>query len=126
MRAPRKTTTERITAKIRKDRAHDRYVVRTYSLAPGQYEEMLNEQDGRCAICRKRPQNRYLAVDHSHETGAVRALLCYFCNSSIGTFEYSADTARRASEYLTNIAQALGSQTLHPPLVESSRQEGPL
>jgi hypothetical protein len=45
-------------------------------------------------------------VDHDHSTGAVRGLLCYFCNVSIGTFEFNKATAWRASEYLARIADA--------------------
>jgi hypothetical protein len=52
-----------------------------------QYEQFLEEQDGRCAICRKPPRDQALHVDHDHETSAIRGLLCRRCNRGIGAFE---------------------------------------
>ena len=45
---------------------------------------MLGRQDGLCAICRSAPAAH---VDHDHETGAVRALLCFNCNGGLGQFK---------------------------------------
>lgn len=89
----------------RASKAHERYVVRTYGLEPGEYARRLAEQDGRCAICGKRPRNRRLAVDHNHFTGEVRGLLCYFCNHFVlGTVEFDPIAAHNAAVYLSNIA----------------------
>ena len=44
---------------------------------------MLADQDGLCAICRTAPAAH---VDHDHDTGAVRALLCFNCNGGLGQF----------------------------------------
>jgi hypothetical protein len=107
---------EREAAKAKKEKAHDRYVQRTYGLAPGEYAARLAAQGGGCAICTKKPRKRYLAVDHDHRTGRVRGLLCYFCNTSIGTFEFDRETALRASEYLLDIHRRWVSD----PLVEPS------
>ena len=79
-------------------------MVRTYGLRPGEYAELLAKQGGKCAICRKVPRKRYLAVDHDHATGKIRGLLCFFCNSALGVFEFSPATARRAAVYLFRIA----------------------
>ncbi len=53
-----------------------------------QYEQMLKEQDGLCAICEKiclvHPN---LSIDHCHDTGSVRGLLCMKCNTGLGKFE---------------------------------------
>jgi len=50
-------------------------------LTPAQHAEMLNNQHGVCAICGKiQKGKRPLVVDHDHETGKVRGLLCYGCN----------------------------------------------
>lgn len=95
---------ERLARMERKQKSHDRYVVRTYGLVAGQYGEILREQGNVCAICHKQPRRRYLAVDHDHHTGQVRGLLCYFCNTSLGAFEFDPGSARRASEYLARIA----------------------
>lgn len=56
--------------------AHRSHVARTYNLAPGEYDALLRLQEGRCALCRRRPVSRRLAVDHDHATGRVRGLLC--------------------------------------------------
>lgn len=61
-----------------------------YGLSESEYEEMLEEQGGVCAICGKPPsQSRHLDVDHNHETGEVRGLLCTKCNSEVGVVENS-------------------------------------
>ena len=57
---------------------HDSRVSRTYGLEPGEYEELLAFQGGKCAIpaCRATGKARRLAVDHDHVTGEPRGLLC--------------------------------------------------
>jgi len=61
------------------------------------YEKLLQEQQGRCAICRAK---RELVVDHNHDTGAVRGLLCYPCNVGLGCFADDEYVLRRALKYL--------------------------
>ncbi|PYQ17504.1 MAG: hypothetical protein DMF80_00495 [Acidobacteria bacterium] len=53
---------------------------------------MLVDQKERCAICRKAcGTGRRLAVDHDHQTGRVRGLLCFRCNTALARYEeYSA------------------------------------
>lgn len=57
---------------------HDSRISRTYGLQPGEYEELLAFQGGTCAIpsCRANGKARALAVDHDHDTGEVRGILC--------------------------------------------------
>lgn len=64
--------------KGKKKRAHDSRVVKTYGLEPGEYEELLAFQGGTCAIssCPARGVVKRLAVDHDHQTGEARGLLC--------------------------------------------------
>lgn len=72
-----------------------------------EYEEMLERQDGKCAICGKAESalsnagipGKMLAVDHDHETGRVRGLLCQRCNIGIGQFQ-TAQALIMAAEYL--------------------------
>lgn len=64
-----------------------RYVLRLYGISLETYEAVLAAQGGVCAICREQPDDRALAVDHDHETGAVRGLLCGLCNMSLGRVE---------------------------------------
>ena len=63
-----------------------------YNLTPEQYDRMVEEQHGLCAVC-KRPETRIdrrtgiircLSIDHDHKTGKVRRLLCATCNSALG------------------------------------------
>ncbi len=51
-----------------------------------QYEEMLDEQGGVCALCGQPPKTRRLHVDHDHRTKQVRGLLCYRCNRALPTY----------------------------------------
>ncbi len=53
---------------------------RALGVSDEDYERLLAEQDGHCALCPNRPKTRRLHVDHDHRTGEVRGLLCYVCN----------------------------------------------
>lgn len=65
------------------------------------YAKMLVEQFGRCAICHDPcPEDRRLHVDHNHETGQVRSLLCYGCNSGLGSFKDDLGRMKAAVAYL--------------------------
>ena len=70
------------------------------------YDQMFDRQNGLCAIC-ERPETsmrngrvKALAVDHDHETGKVRELLCWHCNSGLGKFKDDSKVLRKAAEYL--------------------------
>jgi hypothetical protein len=82
---------------------HRRSALKTfYKLTMEEYDKMLIEQDGKCAIC-ETPQEELkkpLVVDHDHNTGAVRGLLCPNCNHGLGRFKDSLDTVRKAVLYL--------------------------
>ena len=71
---------------------------RLYGIGLEEYNDMLNAQDGGCFICGK--QEDTLCVDHDHDTGEVRGLLCHSCNRGIGLLGDSSDTLIRAAEYL--------------------------
>jgi hypothetical protein len=60
------------------------------------YEEMLAEQQGRCAICGKATT---LVIDHDHQTGEVRSLLCTNCNVGLGYFSDSPELLSSAAAY---------------------------
>lgn len=79
---------------------HGRRVTATYDLPAGGYDALLIAQGGRCAICWAKPRRRRLAVDHDHQTGEVRGLLCDRCNRRLlGLWNLAA--LRRAVAYLT-------------------------
>ena len=62
---------------------------------------MLENQNGVCAICLNSCNSGMrLAVDHCHETGKVRQLLCRRCNQSIGKFNDDPILLQKAVDYL--------------------------
>lgn len=71
-----------------------------FGISLADFETMLSNQGGVCAICGERPKRRRLAVDHCHQTGRVRGLLCYSCNVGIGALRDSPDVIRSAIAYL--------------------------
>lgn len=59
----------------------------TYGITSEDYDQKLLEQNGVCALCETPPKKKRLNVDHNHETGEVRKLLCTPCNTKIGWYE---------------------------------------
>lgn len=72
---------------------------RRYGVTPEQYEELEAQQGGLCAMCDK-PNWRPLVIDHSHETGLVRGLLCDSCNRLLGWYEAQRE---RVASYLGEV-----------------------
>ena len=79
-----------------------RAIKRNYGLTPEDWENMLSEQGGVCAICGEVQENRSLYVDHDHETGKVRGLLCRKCNLFLGLAQDDPNILRSAANYLEN------------------------
>lgn len=79
------------------ERRREREHVRKYGLSSEVYQEMLSEQGGRCAICRRKVR---LHVDHDHQSGVVRGLLCFQCNVGLGGFRDNPVLLKRAVKYL--------------------------
>jgi hypothetical protein len=67
-----------------------------YGITPAQYAAMWDSQEGLCAIC-SRPAE---VIDHDHQTGDVRGLLCDFCNKGLGFFRDDQNILDAASRYL--------------------------
>jgi hypothetical protein len=80
----------------------ERHLVRKYGVTLERYTQMLEQQGGACAICRK-TQQRAFDVDHCHATGRVRGLLCTNCNRMIGHAADDASRLRAAAAYLESI-----------------------
>ena len=76
---------------------------KSYGIEPEEYDALLTQQDGVCAICglpeRAKGKN-YLAVDHCHVTGRIRGLLCSNCNHGIGHLKDNRDLLLAAIKYL--------------------------
>jgi hypothetical protein len=77
-----------------------KYRLKQYGLTPEQYEVFVVVQGGACAICGT-AHLEDLCIDHDHESGTVRGLLCQNCNKGLGLFQDSADNLYHASDYLT-------------------------
>jgi len=81
---------------------HSRKRFRRYGIDQIIYERMLKEQNHKCAICGGvNVSGRSLSIDHCHETGKVRGLLCSLCNTLLGVAKDNVRILRRAMEYLT-------------------------
>ncbi|MBA7567374.1 hypothetical protein ES708_09085 [subsurface metagenome] len=74
---------------------------RHYGLSYKDWLRIWEDQDGKCAICRRnfsKPSDAF--VDHNHETGKVRGLLCRKCNFGIGFFDDNLKLTIKATQYL--------------------------
>src|SRR5215469_11893222 len=81
-----------------------------YGITLADFNRMLAEQGGRCAICRvTAPGSRGTwRVDHDALTGQVRGLLCDACNTGIGKLRHDPEILRAAAEYLTRARAGRG------------------
>ena len=91
-------------AKDNPEKRRKRKLMRNYGITTEQYNEMLEAQNNGCKICGSTdPRNksyRYLCVDHCHQSGIVRGLLCDYCNVGLGRFEDDIDRLKKAVQYL--------------------------
>ena len=84
------------------------WLMRKYGITREDYNEWFHSQNGSCAICNVH-QNEItysLCVDHDHETGKVRGLLCMGCNTGLGKFGDCIEGLEAAIEYLRNASDA--------------------
>lgn len=87
------------------DTAFRRHIKKFYGLSVEDFERKWKEQNGRCCICgvmmaRGSKGGQRGCVDHDHNTGVVRGILCNLCNHSLERFERIENFAMRAMEYL--------------------------
>lgn len=80
----------------------DTFLRKTYGISYDAYQHMKEKQDSECAICYTKEEDspKGLVVDHCHETGKVRRLLCGQCNTGLGMFKDNPQLLRTAAEYL--------------------------
>jgi hypothetical protein len=75
--------------------------LRTYGITQSQYDEMFDSQGRACAVCRTTtPTSKGWNIDHCHNSGVVRGILCSHCNMGLGQFRDDVDRLMRAAEYL--------------------------
>lgn len=70
---------------------------REYGISYATYLKMKEDQNNTCFLCKKYSK---LVIDHDHETGKVRKLLCHPCNRGLGFFEDNSETLLAASQYI--------------------------
>lgn len=82
------------------------HLKRHYRLTIDDYNAMLVAQDNACALCKREPTGKQgrLSVDHNHTTGAVRQLLCRYCNHLVSIAEEKADLLAEAFAYIARHA----------------------
>lgn len=91
-----------------KKQTRDNKLKRCYGITLDDYNKMLLKQEGKCCICGRTQKEAApgrkgnLVVDHCHETGKVRGLLCHHCNAALGQFQDDVKVMRRAIKYLKN------------------------
>ena len=83
----------------------ERNLRRNYRLTPDQFNDMWESQGGKCGICQiqmapKGRSKEAVSVDHNHQTGEVRGLLCGACNRGIGNLRDCPDILEAAAKYL--------------------------
>lgn len=73
-----------------------------YGIGLDDVDSMLKDQGYLCKICSKpvHYNNRTGCVDHNHQSGKVRGILCYTCNSALGKFKDSEELLTKAINYL--------------------------
>lgn len=79
-----------------------RHLKRLYGITEEQYNELLERQDQRCAICLRHHSEfkTRLAVDHNHKTGEIRGALCNYCNHRIIGRHTDSSLLLRMASYL--------------------------
>jgi hypothetical protein len=83
------------------DKYRDRHL-KQFGITTEDYNQMMKEQDYKCACCGKTEQEnkKRLAVDHCHKTGKVRKLLCHHCNIALGLVNDDEDILISLLSYL--------------------------
>lgn len=95
------------TAILHRQRTYPKYIAnfrkhdlkRKFNISLSEYEHIASTQNNLCAICGSVDEIR-LAVDHCHNTGIIRGLLCRRCNLALGLVKDSVQTLKSMIEYL--------------------------
>lgn len=93
------TQKARITPELRRKYR----LAHTYGITPQDYDQMVIDQGNVCALCdspEPGTKHGFWHIDHCHETGVLRKLLCSTCNTGLGSFYDNPDVLRRAADYI--------------------------
>jgi hypothetical protein len=93
-----------------KDYYNELAMRQNYGLDYKTYLKMVEQQNGKCAICGAEPptnqHKKRLNIDHCHATGSVRGLLCDLCNRALGLMRDDATLLTKAIHYLNKYSLA--------------------
>jgi len=98
-----------------------------FGITLDEYDALLAAQGGRCAICSSSPKTQRYAVDHDHQTGKVRGILCMRCNHKLlGGARDKIELLVRAIKYLQSppAVATLGTR-LVPVKIKKPKVSGP-
>lgn len=103
-----KTYKERHPERVARQEANYK-LKQKFGISLNQYERMLKEQNGRCYLCKLKPNGKRLAVDHDRGCcpgekscgKCIRKLLCIGCNTALGLLRENLDTIRRIERYVS-------------------------
>ncbi len=90
------------TRESKKDYNHNKHLKAKFGITRQEYLDMFNSQLGNCAICgvNQLELTKRLSVDHCHNTGKIRQLLCTYCNSVLGLSKESISILENAISYI--------------------------
>jgi hypothetical protein len=78
--------------------------MKQYGITIEKYEQMIEDCGNKCQICGRTPEEigdlRRLAVDHCHDTGRIRGILCRWCNTAIVQLQDSIEVVENAVQYM--------------------------
>ena len=88
---------------VTKEKSRDWHLKRKFGITQEDYKKILEEQNSLCAICGADhyKEKKGLYVDHNHETGEIRGLLCNNCNCGIGYLKDDVKLLNKAIKYIS-------------------------
>lgn len=86
-----------------------KYLSSKFGITVGEYNKLLQVQNGACGICGTKPKTRRLSVDHDHKSGQIRGLLCPRCNRGLAWFSDNSARLEKAACYLRHSLSAIAA-----------------
>lgn len=77
----------------------NRNLLTRYGITTEEFNQLLESQDDACAICEKKEVSRFV-VDHCHDKGHIRGILCCNCNKALGKFGDTIEGVTKVLRYL--------------------------
>jgi hypothetical protein len=87
LEAMRRERRRKPTLRLLPSLSRERVLRSRYGITLVEYDAMLRAQGGRCAVCQELPKMRPLHVDHRHDNGVIRGLLCARCNTALAAVD---------------------------------------